>query len=138
MIVKDINTGTFHLFEIFEKGEWREVPEEQIQMFLDGNNIGVLEDGSYISDDNGMRLVSAVLNMESSVEWLTYHLGQAALATGNPLLVTYVTKEIADASMNAQGNEEEKKMLDLIIRLQAIAVKYSLPLLPYPRTGRPV
>ena len=76
--------------------------------------------------------------MESSVEWLTYHLGQAALATGNPLLVTYVTKEIANASMHAQGEEEEHKMLDLIRRLQAIAVKYSLPLFPYPSIGRPV
>ena len=138
MIVKDINTGVSYLFEFFEHGEWKEVPEEQIQIFLKGNNIGVSKDGSYVSDANGMKLVAAVLNMESSVEWLTYHLGQAALATGNPLLVTCVTKEIADASMNAQGEEEEHKMLGLIRRLQVIAVNYHLPLPPYPKTGRPV
>ena len=72
-----------------------EVSEEQIQFFLKRNNIGISKDGSYVSDDNGMKLVAAVLNMESCAEWLTYHLGQAALATGNPLLVTCVTKEIA-------------------------------------------
>ena len=138
MIVKDINMGVSYLFELFEHGEWREVPDEQIQVFLKGNNIGISKDGSYVSDDNGMKLVAAVLNMESSVEWLTYHLGQAALATGNPLLVTCVTREIADASMNAQGEEEEHKLLNLIRQLQAIAVKYCLPLPPYPRTGRPV
>ena len=137
MIVKDINTGASYLFELFERGEWREVPYEQIQVFLKGNNIGVSQDGSFVSDDNGMKLVAAVLNMESSVEWLTYQLGQAALATGNPLLVTCVTQEIAYASMNAQGEEEEHKMLDLIRRLQVIAVNYHLPLPPYSRTGRP-
>ena len=85
-----------------------------------------------------MKLVATVLNMESSVEWLTYQLRQAALATENPLLVTCVTREIADADMNAQGDEEEHKMVDLIRRLQAIAVKYRLPLPPYPKTGRPI
>ena len=53
---------------------WMEVPEEQIQIFLEGNNIGVPEDGSHISDGNGMRLVLTVLNMESSVEWLSHYL----------------------------------------------------------------
>lgn len=138
MIVKDINTGASYLFELFEHGEWGEVPEEQIQIFLKGNNIGISQDGSYVSDADGMKLVAAVLNMESSVEWLTCHLGQAVLATGNPLLVTCVTKEIVDAGMNAQGIGEEHKMLDLIRQLQAIAVKYRLPLPPYPKTGRPV
>ena len=71
MVIKDISTSKSHLFECFEKGNWTEVPEEQIQMFLDGNNIGISKDGSYISDGNGLRLVSAVLNMESSVEWLS-------------------------------------------------------------------
>ena len=137
MIVKDINTGISYLFELFERGEWREVPDEQIQAFIKGNNIGVSKDGSYVSDANGMKLVAAVLNMESSVEWFTYQLGQAALATGNPLLVTCVTKEIANASMAAKGEEEEHKMLDLIRQLQTIAVKYRLPLPPYPKTGRP-
>ena len=138
MIVKDINTGVSYLFELFEHGEWKEVPEEQIQIFLKGNNIGISQGGSYVSDTDSMKFVAAVLNMESSVEWLTYHLGQAALATGNPLLVTCVTKEIAYAGMNAQGEEEEHKMLDLIRRLQAIAEKYRLPLPPYPRTGRQI
>ena len=78
MIIKDNNTGRSHLFECFEKGRWGEVPEEQIQIFLKGNNIGISQDGSYVSDTDGMKLVAAVLNMESSVEWLTYHLGQAA------------------------------------------------------------
>ena len=41
MIVKDINTGTSYLFELFEHGEWGGVPEEQIQIFLKGNNIGI-------------------------------------------------------------------------------------------------
>jgi hypothetical protein len=138
MIVKDINTEASYLFELFEHGEWAEVPDEQIQIFLKGNNIGISQDGSYVSDADGMKLVAAVLNMESSVEWLTYQLRQAALATENPLLVTCVTKEIADAGMNAQGIGEEHKMLDLIRQLQAIAVKYRLPLPPYPKTGRPV
>lgn len=41
MIVKDINTGISYLFELFERGEWREVPDEQIQAFIKGNNIGI-------------------------------------------------------------------------------------------------
>ena len=54
------------------------MPDEQIQIFLKGNNIGVSKDGSYVSDSDGMKLVAAVLNMESSVEWLTCQLGQGS------------------------------------------------------------
>ena len=70
--------------------------------------------------------------------WLIYHLEQAALATGIPLLVQCVVRQIADACMNAQGNEEEEKMLDLILRLQAIGEKYHLSIPPFPQTGGPI
>ena len=40
--------------------------------------------------------------------------------------------------MDAQGNEEEEKMLGLIRQLQAIGEKYHLPIPPYPKTGEPI
>ncbi|MBP5674435.1 MAG: hypothetical protein J6X49_18775 [Victivallales bacterium] len=137
MVVKDINTGESYLFECFEKGEWREVSEEHVQVFMEGSNMGVSQEGSYVSDANGRRFMSLVLNTEAGMEWLIYHLEQAALATCIPLLVQCVVRQIADACMNAQDSEEEEEMLDLILRLQAIGEKYHLSIPPFPQTRGP-